>query len=182
MSVWMITYRKAICLGVFYLIVAYLGKAITKAALELDAQQQRDCDISVTQQADSNWKQPGETPVSWRPQWLFAPSQIASCHDQNKHENYVRTMDAEFQLTPNGSMLLTGGTQKALSRKEMTQCSEWPEILCSNVISWCCWINVFLFAKKISGTKADLGPGLQQPSCQMIFFFPNTKNCLVEDS
>lgn len=54
------------------------------------------------------------------------------CHGQTKYENYVRTTDAECQLTPKGSMLLTGGTQKALSTKEMTQCSEWPEILCSN--------------------------------------------------
>lgn len=40
-------------------------------------------------------------------------------------------MDAECQLMPNGSVLLTGG-KKALCRKEVTQCSEWPEILCSN--------------------------------------------------
>lgn len=48
MSVWMITSRKAVCLGVFYLIVAYLGESNTKAALELDAQQHRDCGMSVT--------------------------------------------------------------------------------------------------------------------------------------
>lgn len=47
-SVWMITHGKAVCLGVFYLLVAYLGKSITKAALELDGQQQRVCGISVT--------------------------------------------------------------------------------------------------------------------------------------
>lgn len=64
MSVWVITHGKAVCLGVFYLLVAYLGKSITKAALELDGQQQRVCGTSVTQQTDSNWKQPGETPAS----------------------------------------------------------------------------------------------------------------------
>lgn len=58
MSVWMITYRKTLCLGVFYLIGAYLSKLITKAALELDAQPQSNCGISVTQQTDSNWEQP----------------------------------------------------------------------------------------------------------------------------
>lgn len=66
---------------------------------------------------------------------------------------------------------------------------KWPSapngLKCSvqMVISWCWWINVFLFAKKVSGTKADLGPGLWQPSCQMLFvIFQLQKLCLVEDS
>lgn len=54
---------------------------------------------------------------------------------------------------------LSDGTQKPLSRKEMTQCFQWPRVLCSkdNFLVLVDECHISLGQK--GGTKLDLGPG-----------------------
>jgi len=78
---------------------------------------------------------------------------------QRKYENEVGTVDAECQLTPKGSMVLTDGSPRALSRKEIPSASDGLEHSVPKMIFWCWWMNViFLWTKKASRTKLGLGP------------------------
>lgn len=92
MSVWMIAYRKAVCLGVFHLIVTYLAKSITQVALELVAQQQRDFDISVTQQLEAASSR--KHLQTEGPSESLSPHKLLLVSWSKNYENYVRTMDA----------------------------------------------------------------------------------------
>lgn len=83
----MIAYRKAVCLGVFHLIVAYLAKSITQVALELVAQQQRDFDISVAASSRKHLQTEG-------PSESLSPHKLLLVSWSKNYENYVRTMDA----------------------------------------------------------------------------------------
>lgn len=82
-------------------------------------------------------------------------------------------MGVECQLTPNGDVLLTGGTQKALSRKEMTKRSEWPVILCSNGNFLVLVDKCMPFCQKGVWDKSRSGTW---PDAKCSGFLPNVKN------